>query len=65
MKTVYKTSKAPYIDIHFGDVVERYEGDGHLKIVWWFGVKMWDGKTMPFPMLKVDKVILSKHGNKG
>jgi len=70
MRTGYKTSKAPYEDIHFGDMVERYPGATYERIVWRpfrvmmkpllprFMVK--NGEAKPYPMLKVDKIIHKK-----
>jgi hypothetical protein len=59
MKTGYRTSKAPYEDIHFGDFVERYEGSGYEKVVWRpFKVMLKPEKGQrAYPMLKVDKIV--------
>ena len=62
MKTGYKTSKAPYVDIHYGDIVEYYKGGGFFKIVWRFGVKMKPRKGRAFPMLKIERVVYGKNG---
>jgi hypothetical protein len=61
MKTGYKTSKAPYEDIHFGDIVEYYEGSGFTKIVWRpFRVMMKPEMAKPYPILKIDRIIYRK-----
>ncbi len=70
MKTGYKTSKAPYEDIHFGDIVERYPGATYERVVWRpFKVMLkpllpkflvLNGEGEPYPMLKVDKIIHKK-----
>lgn len=68
MRTGYKTSKAPYEDIHFGDMVERYPGATYERIVWRpFRVmmkpllpKFLRNESKPYPMLKVDKIIHKK-----
>lgn len=61
MKTGYKTSRAPYRDIHFGDIVERYEGSGPEKVVWRpFRVMLKPQMNSAYPILKVDKVVYSK-----
>jgi hypothetical protein len=59
MKTGYKTSKAPYEDIHFGDFIERYKGAGLEKVVWRpFGVKLKPGKSQrAYPILKVERIV--------
>lgn len=72
MKTGYKTSKSPYEDIHFGDIVERYPGSGEDIIVWrLFGVylkpivpKFMRKESPVYRMLKVDRIINKKNGNK-
>ena len=70
MKTGYKTTRAPYEDIHFGDTVERYPGATHERIVWRsFRVMMkpllprflvLNGEARPYPMLKVEKIVYKK-----
>lgn len=63
MKTGYKTSKAPYEDIHYGDIVERYKLSGLDRVVWRpFGVylKPFYGDRKPYKILKVDKIINKK-----
>lgn len=61
MKTGYKTSKSPYVDIHFGDIVEYYNGGGFYKIVWRpFRVMMKPARGRAFPMLKIERVVYSK-----
>jgi len=64
MKTGYKTSKAPYEDIHFGDMVQRYAGEPMARVVWRpFGVKLKELKYkggFAYPITKVDKIIYRK-----
>lgn len=62
MKTGYKTSKAPYEDIHYGDIVERYKGSGLAMVVWrplhpfTPMLKPMTGDRKPYPILKVDRI---------
>ena len=61
MKTGYKTSQAPYVDIHFGDIVEYYKGGGFYKIVLRpFGVAMKPYKGRAFPILKITRIVYGK-----
>jgi hypothetical protein len=52
-----KTSKAPYVDIYEHDIVERFEGDGLLEIVFEYGAFCFrDSEGETFPLTGIDYV---------